>query len=319
MEGAILGRMARHAYVLLALCLAFSIRAQAQTAAPPTPQPKPGQPPASGSPPPRPRAAADTDRPPPEYYVEPPQAGAPRPPPNAPRPAPPGGIYEPPPPGYGYGPQLVAPKYSLWLGPRIGWFIPFGNLIYQCNGDGRGGCGSYTGAAWSDYAASGPMFELDAGARLGRFYNLFALWEHAALHGGDGNPAETAGGGLDHANTDYFGLGFRVSSDADKVGFLTEIDLGLRRFHAVYSNGSELQFSEEVPLEARIGFGADIRITPQFSLSPMLSLGVGRFDKATHVAPDGKETDVLGSLDELANHGWLTLQMGAHFDLAGGG
>jgi hypothetical protein len=51
----------------------------------------------------------------------------------------------------------------------------------------------------------------------------------------------------------------------------------------------------------------------------MLTLGVGRFDTIKYVAPNGKESDVLRSLDELANHGWLTIQLGAHFDLAGGG
>jgi hypothetical protein len=49
----------------------------------------------------------------------------------------------------------------------------------------------------------------------------------------------------------------------------------------------------------------------------MLTLGVGRFDNVDSIDKYGTKQPVLGSLDELASHGWLTLQIGWHFDLFG--
>ncbi len=256
------------------------------------------------------------------------RSAAPRP--GPPTSAPPGApVYEPPPPGYGYGPQgvyepppppkprHVAPKYSFWLGPRVGWFVPFGSAFYRCTTNSFGEC-NYNAVDWNDFTSSGPMFELDVGARLGRNYNLFLLWEHAALGGGDNESFEESRGGLESASTDYFGLGLRVSSDPNKVGFLTEINLGARRFRAKYENGDEVQFTEDVPLELRLGLGADIRLSPLFSLSPMITLGIGRFDTLEEVV-SGDTRDMLADGDELASHGWLTFQIGGHFDVAGGG
>ena len=292
----------------------------------PEEQPPSAPPPPAAAPPP----AAPGDRPPPQYYVEPPPAGQqPGPPPQAApppgQPAP--GYYEPPPPGYGYAPALVyepppppkprhvAPKYSFWLGARGGWFIPFGNLWAQ--GTRRtDGFVDFDGVSWSEYASSGPMFELDIGARLGRNYNLFLLWEHAEL--GNGSAAPDANGGQDGGDTDYYAVGLRVSSDPNRVGFLTEIALGARRFRAVWADGTELQLTE-APFEARLSLGADIRLNPAFSLSPLVTIGVGAFGSAEVVAPNGARTDATGPDDERAGHGWLTLQLGGHFDIAGGG
>jgi hypothetical protein len=200
----------------------------------------------------------------------------------------------------------------LWVGPRVGWFVPFGTLWHRCNPAPTAGCLSYTGVEWSDYAGGGPMFEIDVGARLSRNYNLFALWEHASISGGDSD-------GLESASTDYFGVGLRVSSDADKIGFLTEINLGARRFRAQFADGTELQLSQDVPFELRIGLGADIRLSKHFSLSPLVALALGRFDTAENVNASGDASDALAEDDELATHGSLSLQMGGHFDLLGGG
>jgi hypothetical protein len=289
-------------------------------------QPPPGQPP---PPQPAPPAAPPGDRPPPQYYVEPPPAGAGPPPAQQgpPQGQPPPGTYEPPPPGYGYAPSLVyepppppkprhvAPKYSFWLGARGGWFIPFGNLWAQ--GTQRAdGFVDLEGVKWSEYASSGPLFELDIGARLGRNYNLFLLWEHAVL--GSGSAAPDANGGQDGGDSDFYALGLRVSSDPNRVGFLTEIALGARRFRATWADGTELQLTE-APFEARLGLGADIRLNPAFSLSPLVTIGVGAFGSAEVVSPDGTRTDATGPNDERAGHGWVTFQLGGHFDVAGGG
>ncbi len=260
--------------------------------------------------------------PPPYYYVEPPAGGSAQP--GPPRAAPPPGTYEPPPPGYGYGygpayvyepppppkPHHIAPKTALWLGARGGWFIPFGNVWGTC---ADANCYSVDGKKWTELASSGPLFELDGGMRLGRYYNVFLLWEHATLGNGSAAPAQQ-----DSANTDYYALGLRFSSDPDCVGFLTEIALGFRRFHAIYQDGSEDQLTN-APFEFRIGLGADIRISRAFTLTPLVTVGAGAFGDAQHVDANGKSSSLTGPNDQQTGHGWVTLQLGAHFDIAGGG
>jgi hypothetical protein len=290
--------------------------AQAEGEAPP--------PPAEGGASNAPPSGAPSAAPPSQYYMEPgarndappgPPAGAPPPP----------GYYEPPPPGY-YAqpvwepppppkPHHRAPKTAFWLGARVGWFIPFGTLWNRYHPPAGQQLDYYESVNWSEYASAGPMLEGDVGMRFSRYYNVFLAWEHASLGAGSAEPA--AYGGQDHGETDYYAIGLRFSSDADRVGFLTEIDLGYRRFRAVWADGTELQFTQ-APLEFRIGLGADIRLGPWFSLSPMVTLGAGVFGDAEAVAPDGSRSNVLNPNDENGGHGWLTLQLGGHFDLPPG-
>lgn len=254
---------------------------------------------------------------PPQYYVDAP-AESPAPPEAAavpPGPAP----YEPPPPGYGYGPPAVvyepppppvprheAPKTSLWLGVRGGWFIPFGNLWARCPG---GYCSDAT--KWSELASSGPMLELDAGLRFSRYYSVFATWEHAELGSGSAAPSAQSG-----ADSDYYAVGLRFSSNPDRVGFLTELALGFRRFRAVYADGSEDQLTN-APFEFRAGIGVDLRLSSLVTLEPMLTLGAGAFGDAQHVGPNGSSSSLTGVDDRQAGHAWATFQLGAHFDLFG--
>lgn len=304
---------------VLALCapilgIATMGTARAQTpgdGAAPAPAP-------SSAPPP---SAPPSGGPPGQYYVEPPPGGGS----TAPAPAQqPGGAYEPPPPGYGYGygygpayvyepppppkPHHVAPKTSLWLGARAGWFMPFGNAWFHCT---DAACTNGDGVKWTEFASPGPLFELDGGMRLGRYYNVFALWEHASLGNGSADPSNQSS-----ANTDYYALGLRFSSDPDHVGFLTEINIGFRRFHAIYDDGSEDQLTN-APLEFRIGLGADIRISRAFTIEPLATLGAGSFGDAQHVDANGKSTSLTGGNDQQTGHAWATLQLGAHFDIAG--
>jgi hypothetical protein len=218
-------------------------------------------------------------------------------------------IYEPPPPPK---PKHRAPKTAFWAGARIGYFIPFGNLWLRENPPNSQ---SFDEVKWSHYASSGPMFELDVGARLGRAYNLFFLWERASL--GTGSEQPDAFGGQKTGESDYYAIGLRFSSDPDKVGFLTEIDLGWRRFRARWEDGTELQMTE-APLEFRLGLGADIRVSPIFTISPLVTLGLGAFGSAEWVSPSGQKTDAFADGDEAAGHGWVTFQIGGHFDIPGG-
>jgi hypothetical protein len=213
-------------------------------------------------------------------------------------------------------PRHVAPKTAFWLGARLGWFLPFGN-VYARNVQ-IAPYTVYEGIPWSDFASSGPMFEVDAGMRLSRNYNLFALWERAQLGSGDADVRFSDGtspGDQDGGDTDFYGVGLRASSDANRVGFLTELALGYRRARTHFEDGSELQFTDGI-LEGRLGLGADIRVSPFFSLSPMATIGVGSFGDIEFKRSNGQKFDVTGPNDQGDGHAWFTLQLGGHFDLA---
>jgi len=279
-------------------------------------------------------SAEPSDMPPPSFYVEPSEQAeppsdstpaaapsgpaqnaasaqpAPRQPPAA-GPRPPARmvfpVYEPPPPPLA---RHLAPWQSLWLGVRTGWFVPFGDLWGYCVNDAYGNCVRINATSWDQYSGSGPMLELDLGARLARHYNVFGLWERASLGHGDG--FDEAYGGQRTGDTDFWALGVRVSSDPDELGLLVEFALGYRRARALWRNGIELRLTD-APLEARIGIGADIRFSRIVALSPLVTFGFGRFGSAEWVDSHHNSVDVLDGLDAFG-HGWFTLQLGAHFD-----
>ncbi len=217
--------------------------------------------------------------------------------------------FEPPPPPE--PPQHLAPSNALWLGARLGWFIPFGNAWSRAvplNASGS----SYTleGVPWRDYAASGPMFELDAGLRLSRSYTLFALWERAELASGDA----TNDGTPDGAETDFWAIGMRASSNPDRLAFVTEVAVGYRRARSFYTNGTQVQFTD-APFEARLGLGAELRLSRLASVSSLITIGVGGFGTVERVTPDGRARPKLLPSDQGDGHGWVTLSVGSHFDL----
>ncbi len=277
-----------------------------------------------------------------DYYAEPPPAGGG---PDQPQHAgpPPGLIYEPPPPGMGPiyepppppEPDHVAPKNALWVGARGGWWIPFGSAWGRCTlVYDNGACAEGVSFPLRDFVGSGPTVQVDLGARLGRAYNVFVSWEHARLSGGaasltrkfnDENGVEAAveqpqsrGG-----HTNFYAVGARVSSDPDRVGFLAEMLIGFRDLTVewdpsdVPEEGVRRLTMSEAPLEFRFGLGADIRVHPLLSLSPLFTIGSGRFGKIEQELEDGSKEDAMGPDDLFAAHGWFTLELGAHFDLFG--
>jgi hypothetical protein len=218
-------------------------------------------------------------------------------------------IPEPPPPPQ---PRHQAPREALWFGARLGWWVPFGDLWGDCVEYDSYGCRTVAAVPFDDYASSGPMFELDVGARLGRNYNVYALWERAQLGAGSND----VDGKQKRAETDFWGLGLRLSTDPDDLGMLIDLAVGVRRFRTIYDSGAELRLSD-APFESRLGLGADIRLGPKFSLSPLLTLGLGSFAKADWVGTDNTIRDAVADDTARMTHGWLTLQLGAHFDLFG--
>jgi hypothetical protein len=261
--------------------------------------PTEGAPPAPGAPAP---AAADTKAPP-LYYVEPRDQGEAQQPSTVYEPPTPAYVYEPLPPPR--PPQTAPPRTALWLGVRAGVMIPFGSLWTD------GFNGFYRQRTFHDYASTGPMFQIDVGARLARHYNVFAMWEHGAL--GSGDLDDKSFGGQEWGATNMYGVGVRFSTDPNGIGFLMEIGLGYRQFTAYWNDGTRLSLSDGW-LDAHIGLGADIRVSRWLSLSPMIVLGGGSFDTARWSGPHGS-SDALGPLDEGGEYGVLSFQLGAHADI----
>jgi hypothetical protein len=225
-------------------------------------------------------------------------------------PPPPGGSFEPPPP-----PETrhQAPNNSLWLGARVGWLFPFGNLWAVAEPvAGSGGGYVLRGVPWRDYASSGPMFELNAGVRLSRAYTVFALWERAQL--GSGKRNDGVDGEQDGAESDFWALGLRASSNPDRLGFLTEVAVGYRRARTFFKNDVQYQFTD-APFEARLGLGGEWRLSPLSTVSSLISVGVGGFGSVERVGPNGNALPLTRNIDEGDGHAWVTFTIGGHFDL----
>lgn len=187
-----------------------------------------------------------------------------------------------------------------------------GNLV-------GGICCTYTNRGFDDFATSGPLLELDLGARLGRHYNVFGLWEFGWLR--DGDELGDAFGGQRSAHSHFFGLGLRFSSDPNGTGILVEIAIGHRRFEATWANGTEFLATDRF-FNTRIGIGADLRLSEKFSLSPLLTIGGGIFEHAQWTFADGSTAGAFSSflgtpVDEPAQHVPVTLQVGIHHDAFG--
>lgn len=214
---------------------------------------------------------------------------------------------EPPPPPE---PRHLAPRTSLLLGARTGLFIPWGDLFAR-----RTLGGGVYGVSWSDYSSPGPMFELNAGARLSRHYSVFALWERAWLGSGNGDTSSTTlTGRADHGDTDFWGGAVRASTNPDGVGFVTELAIGYRRARAVYDDGAEIQFTNS-PFETRLGLGADFRLNRFVTLSGMATIGFGTFGTIETVSKNVIYDETRHA--QADSHAWTTFTVGGHFDLFG--
>jgi hypothetical protein len=203
---------------------------------------------------------------------------------------------------------------SLWLSAKLGWFFPFGNA--WANGRVVEAMpASYIvleGEPWTNYARSGPMFELNAGARIARSYTVFALWERAQTRSGSFSSPDT--GEQSGGDSDFWALGLRANSDPDRIGFVTEVAVGYRRARTRFESGAEYQFTE-APFEARLGLGLEYRTSRLLSFSLMGTVGVGAFGKVEQVTADGRVISVTDEQDAADGHAWGTLNLGAHFDL----
>jgi hypothetical protein len=299
-------------------------------------------------PPPLPPAgdqAQPDQQPPPQGYGQqpPPQGYGQQPPPGYGQ-QPPPGYGQPPPPGYGqpppgYGqpppgyaqpqyyparpppppveyvppePPTHAPKFSLWMGPRLS-YMGFGFRFYE-HSTGTDLVPETTG----NFVGNGLATQLDLGARLAHKYVPYVFWEHGFL--GQGHRFE---GTNATSSSEFYGIGFRFGG-ADDVGFISDLSFGERIIRV--SNGSDTY--EMSGLEIfKLGLGAEFRLQTLFTLEIMGTVSGGSMtdtkgtvtygaegakDGLTH--PDFENGALINNQSTYVN---LTLGVGMHFDVFG--
>lgn len=207
---------------------------------------------------------------------------------------------------------LGAPNYALWLGGRLG-VLGFGNAFFE--NDLR------RPETTGNYLKSGPSLQLDIGARLSKRYVPYVGLEVAALPVGrrfDGTDA--------HARSTFLGVGLRlIAGDVDTAGFVADLSFGIRTVTLTRGDDSYSMRALEI---FRLGLGAEIRVAPRFTLSPMFQLSGGQM-----VGTDGRITYAAGQGDGLAGPSFqggtdiepgrqmtylvVGIGCGAHFDLFG--
>lgn len=235
-------------------------------------------------------------------------------------------VYGPaPPPPYGYvppppGPMSMsvvdyvhAPRYSLWLGGRLGLLGYWGGMYVNPNG--------YTETT-GNFVTNGLAAEVDVGARLARRYIPYL-----ALEVGVVGPGHRFDQTSTTAGTSFIGAGLRLlAGDVDNVSFASELSFGFRRLQVSNDMGTWSATAFEF---LRLGLGADIRLTSHFTLSPMLTISGGTFsDTSGSIGFGPNQGDGATGTPDYVNHGQVpsgnqtnyasfVLGCGAHFDLFG--
>jgi hypothetical protein len=269
-------------------------------------------------------SAQPAQQPPPPGYGPPPPAGY-GPPPGSGQPPPPG--YGPPPPGY-YGqppprpapppvpyeppePPTHAPKFSLWVGPRLS-YMGFGFNFFV----NRSGRSETTG----NFVGNGFAPQIDLGARISHRYVPYVFYEHAFLPAGNRFTGDSAS-----ASANFYGIGFRmVSGDVHSVGFLTDLSIG-RRVVSVTNNGQTYTMSG---LEIfKLGLGAEIRLATLFAISPLFSISGGSMNDTegtVRFSPEGSRDGITEPafrngevIENTRAYVMLSLGVGLHFDVFG--
>jgi hypothetical protein len=233
----------------------------------------------------------------PYYYPPPPQQ---QPPPRA----------APPPVDY-HEPEVPthAPKFSLWVGPRLS-YMGFGFSWYSYPEGQSETTGSLVGNGF------GPQFDL--GARISYRYIPFIFIEHGFLAAGH----RFQGDSNASASTDFYGIGFRfLSGDADFVSFCSEISIGKRVVSVRNGSGTYSMSGLEL---FHLGLGAEIRLATLFTVEPMLGVSTGSMNDSSGSISFGPSSDQPHppnqsgqTIDTSKNYVFLSLGVGVHFDVFG--
>jgi hypothetical protein len=243
-----------------------------------------GQPPPQGYPPQQP------------YYNQPPP----------PQPAQPAEPPEPP------EPPTHCPKFSLWVGPRLG-FMGHGLNFW---GHRSGGTSETTG----NIVGNGLQTQIDVGARISYHWVPYLFYERGWLP--KGHRFDGLGGS---ASSEFYGIGlYHASGDVDSVAFVSDASFGLRKINV--SDGSR-DYSMTGLALFNLGFGAEIRIMTLFSVTPMLRLSLGSMDTsegtvtyATERQGDGRQNPDFVNGEAIGNgrmYAVITLGASVHFDIFG--
>jgi hypothetical protein len=194
------------------------------------------------------------------------------------------------------------------VGARLGALFPFGNAY-----DYRVTPYYEVGERWGGLAGEGLAIEGDVGVRFARRNIIYGFWEHGRLATG-GDPSWRTGpsgfGDQVSATTDFAGAGLRWTSRPDSVGLVLDAGLGYRWFRERWSSRTKMHLQGFG--EFRLGFGADVRVSPTFSLSPMFMFSTGVF-RDRQISLDGGPRQTIDSVS--GSHGTVTLTIGGHFDL----
>jgi hypothetical protein len=244
------------------------------------------------------------------------------PPPTAPAAQPPGPYaYAPPPSGpssFSSVERTHAPRYSLWLGGGLGLLVYSGALYISDPSPLPGNSGIET---TGNFVRPGVAIQPDIGVRLGRRYIPYLTLEVGIVGAGrrfDGAPGRTS------ASTYFAGVGFRyLAGDVDSISFVGDISLGVRRFQV--SNGTGTWSASALEL-FRLGFGADMRLSSRFTVTPMITISSGTVTDASGniqfapSQPDGQTNPPFtGSIPSSAQQSYFVIVLGcsAHVDLFG--
>jgi hypothetical protein len=213
-------------------------------------------------------------------------------------------------------PAVHAPRYSLWVGGRLG-YMGFGGGFYGAY-DASGN--EYTETT-GNLVTPGPSIQLDVGVRLGRRYVPFVFYERDFLRPGrrfDGDSAT--------AYSEFYGIGFRYTAgDVNTAGFLSELSIGYRNVAITDNSQTYTMTAFEL---FRLGLGAEIRLSTLFVLSPLISISTGYMSDtqgSVHFSGKGAAMDgVTGpafvngaSITDQRGYVTLGIGCGAHFDVFG--
>lgn len=206
-----------------------------------------------------------------------------------------------------------APKYSLWLGGRLGVLLYGGGMYLNPDTSQE---------KTSSFVSNGLALEADVGARISRRYIPYLALELGLV-----GPGSRFQGTSATAGTSFLGIGFRfLAGDVSFVSFATDLSFGFRKFEVTNGNQTWTASSFEF---LRLGLGADIRFTNYFTISPMVMLSGGTLsDTSGSVGFAGNQSDGATGTPDYVNHGQvpsnyqtnyfsITIGCGAHFDLFG--
>jgi hypothetical protein len=207
--------------------------------------------------------------------------------------------------------ETHAPAFSLWLGARLGLLAYAGSLYACCDGGVE---------TVGNVLTPGLALELDAGARLGRRYVPYLVAELGLVRAGHRfDPGST------RADTSFLGFGFRyLSGDVNRASFVSDLSFGVRKFEVSNGTGTWSATGLEI---LRAGFGAEIRLSTLFALSPMATLSWSSVsDTSGHIAYAPNQGD--GATGPLFHDGQsigtyqttylaFVVGCGGHFDLFG--